>query len=197
MESTNKKVIAICSNGHGAGKTTLAEFIVDAAKRLRKKQGNVTSFAAKLKNMCAYDLVSDYNVMYDERKDQPNPELNGVTPRDVLIAVGTALKNTCGEDILTKLTLKAIKDDLFHDYADFVVIDDLRFPYELEALKEEYGDDLYTIYLEGTAANDVPQDLSTEGLMCPGDCCGYFYNEYTLGTVYDYACTIVEAVWPE
>ena len=196
MESTNKKVIAICSNGHGAGKTTLAEFIVDVAKRLRKKQGNVTSFAAKLKNMCAYDLVSDYNVMYDERKDQPNPELNGVTPRDVLIAVGTALKNACGTNILTKLTLKEIKDDLFHDYADFVVIDDLRFPYELEALKEEYGDDLHTIYLEGNP-DETPQDLSTEGLMCPGDCNDYLHNEDTLGALYDYAVEIVGWVWPE
>lgn len=194
MESTNKKVIAICSNGHGAGKTTLAEFIVDAAKRLRKKQGSVGSFAEKLKNMCAYDLVSDYNVMYDERKDQPNPELNGVTPRDVLIAVGTALKNTCGEDILTKLTLKEIKDDLFKDYADFVVIDDLRFPYELEALKEEYGDDLYTIYLEGNP-DEMPQDLSTEGLMCPGDCNTLFNNYGSLGLLYDCAILVVESVW--
>ena len=183
MESTKrKKVIAICADGHGAGKTTLAGFIQDYYMTKNDGAAVVLSFVEILK-AAASDLIG-YKAAYDE-KDKPLEKLNGKTVRDLLIFMGEGIKKEFGQDFFVKNT---IVNDIEDSTYDLYIIDDLRFPVELDTLRDKYGDDLIVIYVHSPAA----QKCDCEGLINSYQSDWETWNTGTLGNLYDEATEIVE-----
>lgn len=161
MEPTKlKKVIAIAGNGHGAGKTTLANFITFRDKSLFGDYCiEIRHFSEPLKN--AVEDLLPFSSCLDE-KDTPMKELKGKTVRDFLIKLGTLIKDEFGSSFLIQLLLKNIKR--IGGTCDCVVIDDMRFPEELKALRNVFGDKLVTVYVDGLI-DEASQDPYTEGIL--------------------------------
>lgn len=189
MEPTkfNYRVIAICADGHGAGKSTLARFILDVVLKCCKKPACVFSFADVLKT--GVEFMTDLQFSEFD-KDAPREDFNGKSIRDLLIAVGTAVRETVGDNYFAKRVIEDIKEHA-DGFDCAYIIDDLRFPFELKALKEAFGDALITVYLESFSPKDN-QDSTTEGLIDPADCDEYFENTDTYGVLYDFAVDLVE-----
>ena len=181
MEPTKKKVIAICSNGHGAGKTTLAEFIQDYYYKATGKDAHMLSFVNCLKG--AASSLIDYNAVWDE-KDKPLEELGGKTPRDLLIFLGEGIKREFNPKFFAEKAIEEIEETTYPLY----IIDDLRFPVELDALYDQYGADCIPIYIHTPAA----KECECEGLIDPFQAVWETYNTGTLGDLYDEAADIVE-----
>ena len=89
------------------------------------------SFAYKLKQLC-YDLVDTVDNA-DEFKE--NVQLCGLTGRQLLIAVGTALRERISPDIW----IDAVNIPGALEYNSRVVITDVRFPNEAAKIKELGG----------------------------------------------------------
>jgi len=181
MESPKrKKVIAICADGHGAGKTTLAGFIQDYYMTKNDGAATVLSFVLKA---AASDLIG-YKAVYDE-KDKPLEKLNGKTARDLLIFMGEGIKKEFGQEFFVKnLIDNNIEDTIY----DLYIIDDLRFPVEYETLTDKYGADVIVVYVHSPAA----KVCECEGLIDSFKADWEVWNTGTLGNLYDEATEIVE-----
>lgn len=183
MESTKrKKVIAICADGHGAGKTTLAGFIQDYYMTKNDGVATVLSFVDILK-VAANDLIG-YDAVYNN-KDKPLDKLNGKTARDLLIFLGEGIKKEFNQSFFVR---NLIENELEDTTADLCIIDDLRFPVELETLRDKYGDDLIVIYVHSPTA----KVCDCEGLIDSYQSDWETWNTGTLGNLYDEATEIVE-----
>lgn len=181
---TPKKVIAIFGCGRGAGKSTLARFMVDYY--ISKHQdaflgATVMSFTECLK--FAASCLLDVETVND-RKDTPFVELGGKTPRDLLIFLGEGIKKEFTPDFFAKRMVYEINRSNY----DLVVIDDLRFPIELETLGKAFGPNLYTVYL----FNKDAKKGACEGLINPNECDWSAYNNGSIGTLYDEAVDILK-----
>ena len=188
MQNREIKVIAICGSNHGVGKTTFAEFIQDAIMRLIGKRTKVAmySFAECIKE-CAEHLIGYSSVW--EHKDEPCKYLNGKTGRDLLIAIGEMVKKDFNKSFFVDRVIADIKSDTFNDV---FIIDDLRFPIELEELRKAFGNDLTVVYIHGL--DEVM--CMCEGLINPHDTDYETYNlKDSLGQLYDEAATFVKGVF--
>ena len=188
MQNREIKVIAICGSNHGVGKTTFAEFIQDAIMRLVGKRTKVAmySFAECIKE-CAEHLIGYSNVW--EHKNEPCKYLNGKTGRDLLIAIGEMVKKDFNKSFFVDRVIADIKSDTFNDV---FIIDDLRFPIELEELRKAFGNDLTVVYIHGL---DEVMSMC-EGLINPHDTDYETYNlKDSLGQLYDEAATFVKGVF--
>ena len=183
MEPTKKKVIAICSNGHGAGKTTLAEFIQHYYETVTGHEGNVRklSFVDCIKDAASQFI--DFNAVWYE-KDTPLEELGGKTPRDLFIFLGEGIKREFNPKFFAEKAIEEIEKTTYPLY----IIDDLRFPVELDTLYDKYGADCIPIYIHAPAA----KECECEGLIDPFQAVWETYNTGTLGDLYDEAVEIVE-----
>lgn len=151
------KIIAF---GHQkeVGKSTAANFLNTllriAAPKLVIKHA---PFADKLKNV-AYQLYSwagleraiYYETHYLE-KEMPLPLLDGLTPRDIWIAVGNKMRDIW-QSTWIDYVLKNIK-------ADIVIISDLRFENEAIAIRAARGI-LIKIVRDGTPRGIDPAEVS-------------------------------------
>ena len=73
--------------------------------------------------------------LYGDVKKKEVDQFWGLTPRDILQRAGTeAMRNEFGEDIWLRTILRRIQDT-----HDSIIITDVRFPNEAEALKREGG----------------------------------------------------------
>lgn len=188
MESTKrKKVIAICADGHGAGKTTLAGFIQEYYMTKNDGVANVLSFVNILK-ATASDLIG-YKAVYDE-KDKPLEKLNGKTARDLLIFMGEGIKKEFGQEFFVK---NLIDNDIEDSDFDLYIIDDLRFPVELDTLRDKYGKDLFVVYVHSANA----KKCECEGLINVNLTDWDIYNNASLGQLYDEAVYIVDELLNE
>lgn len=126
------KCIAIAGN-NGAGKTTLAEYL-SCIYDLHK-----TSFAEKLRDICGVILgINPADLLRQEIKSAESI-MKGYSNRDVLINIATAIR-TMDDNYFVDATIQP-RDKT-------VIIDDLRFEVEFDAIKKMYGDTAITILLE-------------------------------------------------
>lgn len=184
MDTSNKKVIAICADGHGAGKSTLARFIQDYYTAVTKKVCAVASFADIIKE-AAMPFVG-YEGAY-QNKDKPMKILGGKTPRNLLICLGENIKKDFGPEFFARYMIDhEIEDSNYELY----IIDDLRYPAEVKALSEKYGKNLFVIYVH----NHRAEKCECEGLISLDVVDWQAWNTGTLGQLYDEAVEIVSQV---
>lgn len=169
------KLVAFCSNGPRAGKSTCADVLVNEYGYERVK------FAGVLKNMTWEFLRLFYpigttttDVFETELKDLPIPGLDGVTtPRQVLITLGTNWgRQYVASDVWCIAASKVI-DRLLASGVK-VVIDDMRFPNERNMVKRVGG---VTVFVHRPGVGQVSV---TEGLIEPEKCHRWIANETTV-----------------
>lgn len=124
----------------GSGKTTCSELLQQLGRDNNVKVIRV-AFADPLKRICsdlycfAYDIPVEAFYGTQEEKEQVHPALGNRSGREVLQFLGTGCFKAITPDIWITYTLRHI--DIAIKYgADIVVIDDVRFPEEAQALKE-------------------------------------------------------------
>jgi len=125
--------IALCGLA-GSGKSTAADYFVSrhGYKRL--------SYAAPIKRMmrallieAGASLVETIEMTDGKLKELPTSYLCGHSPRYGLQTLGTEYgRDTIGPDIWRRILLNKVRK-----HSGPVVVDDLRFPCEAEALREE------------------------------------------------------------
>lgn len=120
----------------GCGKTTLAEYIYD---NLFSEHGLITariSFADPLRQ-----ILKNSNLFENPWKKRSRDMLiEKITVEDALIGLGEYLRSLWGEDIVIKITEKAVTEKIKRkNYTDCIIIDDVRMPLELEYVRKSQG----------------------------------------------------------
>ena len=152
-----KHIIAICGYKR-SGKDTVANFI--------QSNYNYKHFkiAHCLKHVCKYLFDFTDDDMESDTKDIVN-EKWGVTPRKVLQFIGTELMQYrlqelmpgIGRDFWIRKCIQQIEST-----DDNIVISDLRFIHEYEALKRMYGDRLCVVKILKTIEKKDDHESETE-----------------------------------
>lgn len=156
------KVIALYSSAPQSGKTTVSNY-------LQKEYGySPVKFAGPLKDMLRnllnnfYEYDTAEELVEVNKHSQLAPCFGGKTPRDMLISLGTFWgRDMVNDSIWVDLCLAEIeRQKLFK--AD-VVIDDMRFPNEYEALDRlgEGNVELWKIVKMGHEYTDI----AIEGML--------------------------------
>lgn len=131
------RVVAL-TGAAGSGKSTAADYLIRHHGYERVK------FAGPLKDMCRAIGLTDSQIE-GERKEEPAAMLSGRTPRHAMQTLGTEWGRKCmGDDFWVNLWLSRVNAILAFDGR--VVVDDLRFPNEAEAVRSLGG---IIIKLEG------------------------------------------------
>lgn len=123
--------LIVLSGYQGSGKSEAARYLKNRYEGvyLAKFAGSVKDIASVIYNVPSYYWETDKNT-----KQQL---LQNKTKREVLQIIGTSLRNNLSADIwIYSLSLKLNE---LSTYADYVVIDDLRFPNELYFIKQDNG----------------------------------------------------------
>lgn len=137
--SSPSKVIALIGP-KATGKTTAANVLVSEFGALRYR------FADKLKGMLA-SLGIDRANIDGSKKEEPLDVLCGKTGRYAMQTLGTEWRNYLGKNLWSLLTVDKIKRDLAQVNGDaIIVIDDLRFPHEVTALIDAFGEDVVQVW---------------------------------------------------
>lgn len=111
-----------------AGKTTAAKVFVENGFK-------VISIAIPIKDMCRVFGLKDEH-LYGKLKEKPTPLLMGRTPRHVMQTLGFDYAHSfIHPDIWLAITLRKISA-----CDEDVVIDDVRFPHEVEAIRALGGE---------------------------------------------------------
>ncbi len=153
----------ICISGHkGTGKSALRDQLMKEYKRLGVPAA-ATSFASGLRDVVGGILkTSGYHSTFINRAiSSPRKEdplfADGLTGRDLLIEMSeTIMKRFFGRDVWADATLRTI---IKHNekVATLVVIDDLRYNYELEYLRD-HGCDVVVLNVSGQSIYASPED---------------------------------------
>ncbi len=121
------KLIAICGP-KGSGKTTVADRLIEQRRFLSRP------FAATLKTMLL-SMGLTYDQVYGDEKEKPIDWLGGVTARHCMQTLGTEWgRKLIADDLWVRVWKQRISNLTSH-----VVVDDLRFPNEAEAVRELGG----------------------------------------------------------
>ena len=118
-----------------AGKDTVAGIIEDGLKKIGASS-HVLPFAEHLKTTAAYMFqLSEFHFYDQEWKSKIIPEYN-MTPREILQVFGTdCVRKHFGDDFWINATFS--KADKMKE--DFVIIPDIRFQNEIDAVKAKGG----------------------------------------------------------
>lgn len=156
------RLILISSlTGPQSGKSTIASY-------LENEYGyQVVSFASGLKLMVQTllllwnegDAEMTERQVYGDLKEVPifgMGENSPVTARWLMQSLGTEWRNMVDRDLWVKLTIRETRDCLRRGFG--VVIDDLRFPHEYEALKREFGEVM--MHLTVTRPDNLYQNVN-------------------------------------
>lgn len=132
-------LIALCSPAMFSGKTTVADHLCNSRNFTK------LSFATTLKQMTETFLhhtgmspLERTQRVYGSRKEEVIPSL-GVTTRHIMQTIGTEWGRDCIDpDVWVRVTLSKAANLMKH--GNSVVIDDLRFPNEYDAIHAAGGD---------------------------------------------------------
>lgn len=154
-----KTIVILISGKAGSGKSTVAELL---RQKLAFKRYSVTrkSFADKVKE-CARKYM-----LWDGKKDERG--------RRLLQRIGTDVGREYDPDIWVKLLLEEIHSFMFPP--DFVIIDDARFPNELELTSKDESFQCVKIRVE------APQlvELKGESASHPSETSLDDYNSFDI-----------------
>lgn len=163
-----KQIVALCG-AKGVGKSTLANLI---------QYRHYYPFAWAIKAMLLAAGVDKKDLTESDRKEVPSPLLMGKTPRHAMVTLGTEWgRNMIHPDIW--LSLWKNKVDPIEDGR--VLVDDVRFPNEIEALLErkaliiaierpgmvDYHRSVHDMFSQGIKAGEIAKKLclSTEAVI--------------------------------
>ncbi|MBQ7263916.1 MAG: hypothetical protein IJR14_09395 [Synergistaceae bacterium] len=148
MGTHDRIIVAFYAPYHGAGKTTAAgilDGIIGASDTHRPAYHardaiaftTIRSFAGPIRSWTAelMMLLGPRSAVSSERqrdKDAPVPELGGATERDIMIALGNAVRDV-HPSIWADVMWRRFQSSPRLDF----IIDDLRFPHEWGMLKSE------------------------------------------------------------
>lgn len=170
-------LVALCGPA-GAGKTTLAEFLVRDFDFVR------TRFAEPIKDMIHALLeaqgatISQIVRMLDgDLKETASPLLEGKTPRFAMQTLGTEWRNLIGQDLWVNAWDRRTTLALANNHR--LVIDDLRFVHEAERIRSHGGICIFvtrpnfgpgihaseTEYLKIPVAKTIINDQSPEDML--------------------------------
>lgn len=130
------KIIAFAGRKQ-SGKTSAAKLIIDSFPH---KQIKVYSFASPLKQLCIDILGLDPQQCYGS-DEQKNEEVNcywegkQLTAREVMQIVGTEWFRTMQHNVWADATIRQIQKEA----SEIAIIDDCRFPNEVEAIQNVGG----------------------------------------------------------
>ena len=149
------RVIGICGNGPGVGKSTVAEYLRDEyGYTIVKFAGPLKAMMRSLLQEAGYSEGSIWSMIDGDGKDLPLPrEMGGKTPRYLMQTLGTEWgRMLVHDDLWVELALGKIQREVQAGCS--VVVDDMRFANELHALREEF-DMFHSLYIRrpGMTAN--------------------------------------------
>lgn len=153
----------------GCGKTTLSNALVDEYHFTK------VSFAAPLKKMLMQllrartsDEALTIRMVYGDLKNTPSPLLEGKSPRQAMQWLGTEWgRDLVGADLWTNTAMDAVKMS-----GRDVVIDDVRFPNEVDAIHKAGGVTIW-IHRDGVERQSAHESES----LTIGHCGGSLVND--------------------
>lgn len=137
-----QKIIVLIGK-KGSGKSTIAGII----KKL-KNNCEIKSFAEPIKNICSILGIKNEN-LYDPLKKEIKFEdgiFIGESGRTMMQKIGTIFRNNFDKNIFVKIMIEKIKELL--DEEKMIIIDDCRFPNEIEELKKVFNNNIIFIKIE-------------------------------------------------
>lgn len=144
-----KKVILLSSNTVGIGKTTTSNKIVEQLANSKKVAfaGFIREQLTLIFQLSGINPKYLQDPLYSKYKNQPttlNSEYSPVVIRDLLCDYSDLIQKHFGENYWAICMTDYIADS---DY-DYIIIDDLRRPIELDFLKQAIGEEnILTVYL--------------------------------------------------
>lgn len=121
----------------GAGKTTAARYVTQHA-HMERMRGRVVAFADPLKALCGQMfpwLPTDAFRGAQEDKERPLELYPEWTGRRLMQYLGTDVFRQIDPDFWVKHFLRTVRELEADRYVDVLVVDDVRFPDELAALR--------------------------------------------------------------
>lgn len=164
----------------------------DTAARVFEAAGYTSlSFATMLKAMLAtmlemqgVDEETIVRMLHDDLKEVATPFLNGQTPRHAMQTLGTEWgRKLIHPDIWVDATMRAAEQ------FDKVIIPDVRFPNEVEAVTSR-GGRVYRIMRPGVAQDDHESETLIDTLVVSGE----LYN--TAPTVAQFQSEVIVLLTP-
>lgn len=114
-----------------SGKTTASKHLQDAGfERMR--------FAGTLKNML-HTMGLTWEQLDGSEKEVPCDLLGGKTPRHAMQTIGTEWRDMIDPSLWTNVLTKEITERIAADKFARIIIDDCRFPHEVDALRKLGG----------------------------------------------------------
>lgn len=168
-------IIAICGLKR-SGKDTLANYI---SSKYNYKHVKISS---KLKEIvrCAFDLTEDD--VESNKKDLIHPSM-GVTPRRLMDFLGTRVFQYEIQNILPNIGRKFWIENLLSQKTtnESIVISDLRFHHEAEAIKSLFPNSMIIKIMKGSNQPDSTYVSETEVLDITSD-----YTIYNNGSIHEF-----------
>jgi len=135
------KLIALYSDRAGSGKSTTAQIMS------RDFGFDIVRFADPVKAMAEpliYHMTGSWDLTHSfmrdrDKKEAPQKELGGLSPRQIFQRVGEGARRDFGEDVFIKIALRKVNHLLQEVGPRGVVIDDLRKPEEAVAVRDIGG----------------------------------------------------------
>jgi len=136
LSEHQKILIGICGK-MGSGKSTCAKY-------LKKEHGfTIRPFAFPLKEMARIGFGMDDEQLYGSKKETPDDTWFGITPRRIMQTLGTELFREKLGEIFPEIGQDFWIISMINWYRqcneNLVVIDDVRFPNEVKAIKDLGG----------------------------------------------------------
>lgn len=170
------------------GKTTAAHLLLTElqASRIGSDEPHLLSFAAPLKLAAAAVLeawglsdVAATRAIFDT-KDSPIAQLGGLTGRAVLASFGPWAREAAGADIWVRRAFAKIRPLLRKGVS--VVIDDVRFENEAQAIRDA-GGCIVRVTKDSAAADTKHAQMPTEARLEALEFSAILHNTGTLGTL--------------
>ena len=163
---TSPRIIAFCSPAMGSGKTTAAERLVSHHGFRR------IAFATPLKHMASglldamgFSFAENYDRISGSRKEEMIPVL-GITSRDLQQKLGTEFgRKMIRESLWVDITMSVVQQCLAA--GESVVIDDMRFPNEYEALLAAGADCRRIVRPDATVTRSHVSEGALDGIHMP------------------------------